>query len=49
MKIRLHPAGLVQWETLRQLVSMPMPYDSPQIIDALNGFGELERQWNELE
>lgn len=36
-------------ETLRRLVSMQMPYDSPQMIAALNNFEELEMQWKELE
>ncbi len=36
-------------EKLRQLVEQKVPYDSPEMRDALRDFQQLDTQWKELE
>lgn len=36
-------------EKLRQLVEQKVPYDSPEMLDALRDFQQLDTQWKELE
>lgn len=36
-------------EELRRLVEAKVPYESPQMLAALQNFQELDAQWKELE
>lgn len=36
-------------EELRRLVALGVPYESPEMYDALKNFLELDAQWKELE
>ena len=49
---RLYSLGLeleAAREELRRLVEQGVPYSSPEMLKAYNGFTALDRQWKDLE
>lgn len=52
MATQLYTLGLdveTARESLRQMVAQSVPYESPQMLEALRRFESLKKQWDDLE